>query len=196
MTTKPVLTARDFELASQALGCEVAAIRAIDAVESRGHGFLPDGQVVILFEGHIFSRLTGGKYDKSHPTISYPEWTKKFYRRDTYGEHERLQQAVALDRNAALQSASWGRFQLLGEGWGYYCGYPSLQAFIAAMHRSEQDQLKGFCEFIRRKRDKQGTLQQALRDKNWRRVAYLYNGAGYEENAYHIKLAQAYARFS
>lgn len=196
MTTKPVLTARDFELAAQALGCEVAAIRAIDAVESRGHGFLPDGQAVILFEGAVFSRLTKGVYDESHPTISQPSWTKKFYRRDTYGEHERLQQAVALNRDAALMSASWGRFQLLGEGYRYYCGYPTLQAFITAMLRSEQDQLKGFCEFIRRKRDKRGTLQQALRSKDWARVAYLYNGARYAENAYHIKLAQAYERFS
>lgn len=192
---KPVLVYRDFELAAKALGCETASLLAVDAVESRGKGFLPDGQVLILFEGHIFSRLTNRKYDQSHPDISQRVWDRSHYRKDTYGEHERLQKAVALDRDAALMSASWGRFQLLGEGYGYYCGYRKLQNFITDMHRSEQAQLFAFCHFLKTKKDKQGTVLDALIAKDWHRFAHLYNGPNYKLNNYHTKLEDYYKRF-
>lgn len=68
------LKEQDYINASKELGCEVAAIKAVAEVESAGSGFLSDGQPKILFERHYFSRLTGGKFDKSYPDISYPKW--------------------------------------------------------------------------------------------------------------------------
>jgi N-acetylmuramidase len=44
----------DYQAAAQSLGCEVAAVKAVAAVESAGHGFLPNGKPKILFEAHIF----------------------------------------------------------------------------------------------------------------------------------------------
>src|SRR5690349_16354590 len=111
-----MLTPADYQRAASALGCETAVIRAVDRVESAGSGMLLNGQPEILFEAHIFSRLTGGKYDTSHPHISSRSWNRSLYKGGA-AEHGRLDEAVALNRTAALQSASWGRFQILGSNW-------------------------------------------------------------------------------
>lgn len=190
--SKPTLTPADFERAAKELNCEVAAIRAVAQVESAGPGFLSDGQPVILFEAHVFDRLTGGRFRATHPNLSSARWNKALYGRGGQHQHNRLAAAVALDRNAALQAASYGKFQALGEGYKT-CGYSDLQGFINGMYRSEQDHLWAFCQFIRRKHPR---LLPALQNKDWATVAYYYNGAGYRANAYDVKMAQAYKRFN
>ena len=102
---KNKLTEQDFKNAAKELNCEIAAIKAVAEVESKSDGFLPTDEPVILFERHIFSKLTKGLFDKSHPNISNP--TPGGYGTVSQ-QHKRLQAAVALDRNAALMSASWG----------------------------------------------------------------------------------------
>lgn len=103
---------KDYQQAADLLGVELATIKAVAEVESKGSGFLKSGEPVILFEGHIFHRLTNGKYSTpENADISYPKWTTKYYNKN---QHKRLQKAVELDRNAALQSASWGKFQIMG----------------------------------------------------------------------------------
>ena len=61
--SKTALTAAAFQLAANALGCEVAAIKAVAEVEAAGVGFHASGEPKILFERHWFSRLTKGRYD-------------------------------------------------------------------------------------------------------------------------------------
>ena len=98
------------EKAARDIGCRVAAVRAVIDVESRG-GFLADKRPKILFERHYFSRLTKRRYDRSHPAISQPDpGGYKGGRK----EYDRLAQAIDLDRDAALRSASWGAFQIMG----------------------------------------------------------------------------------
>lgn len=191
-TGKAILTRADYEKAAQRLGVEPEAIEAVAIVESNGNGFQRqrDGTVapVILFEKHWFGRYTGYKYNKSHPDISSKSWQP-----GTYGasldQHLRLQKAVKLDRDAALKSCSWGKFQLMG---GEYKenGYKSLQEFINDMYESEQKHLEGFINFILRKPQ----LLPALKAKNWATFAYYYNGPGYKKNAYHLKMSQEYAK--
>ena len=60
-----------FKSAALQLDCEVAAIKAVASVESLGSPFLSNGQPKILFEAHIFHRLTKGKYSKTHPNIRH-----------------------------------------------------------------------------------------------------------------------------
>lgn len=177
----------DYEWAAMQLGCEVAAIRAVAEVESGGDGFLPTGEPKILFEAHHFSRLTNNKYDKTHPNISSPTWNRKLYK-GGIKEHVRLQAASALDRTAALKSASWGKFQIMGFNWNM-TGYPSLQAFIDGMYEGEFGQLKAFVGFL-----KYRGLDKAIRELNWRSFAKGYNGASFAVNKYDTKLAKAYER--
>src|SRR5271166_4311755 len=69
------LTEANFAAAADALkpGVQLAMIRAFAEVESGGKsGFGPSGLPIIAYEGHIFRKYTNGKYDKSHPLLSYP----------------------------------------------------------------------------------------------------------------------------
>lgn len=181
---KPTLTTAGLQRAAASLNCNLPALLAVLTVEAPRGGFQADGQVSILFERHKFSKLTAGKYDKSHPDISNPK-------RGGYGpysaQHGKLQRAVALDRDAALKSASWGKPQILGSNWAE-AGAKSLQDFINRMSRSEDDQLELFVNFIKASPARLRALQQ----RDWATFARLYNGSAYRENQYDVKLAEAY----
>lgn len=181
------LTDSDFENAAEELGVEPAKIRAVDEIESAGSGFLESGEPKILFESHWFSRLTDGEYDESHPNISSPQWDRSLYE-GGQKEHTRLQKAVDLDRKAALQSASWGRYQIMGFNYAE-CGYSKLQYFINDMYDSEKEHLGAFVSFM-----KNQDLAEPLRDGDWATFARRYNGPGYKENNYDKKLEEAYER--
>lgn len=189
---KSELTQHDFARAARMLGCSIAAIQAVCDVEAPAGGFDRTGAPRILFEGHIFSRLTSGRWDASHPQISYPRWTRVHYATGptpddrNAGEHRRLQAAVALDRPAALQSASWGRFQILGSNFRK-AGHTTLQSFINAMYASESDQLDAFIDFLRSER-----LDVHLAALDWGAFAYGYNGPEHHKNGYAPKLAKAF----
>lgn len=183
------LTAADFTDCATTLQCQVAAVRAVVAVESAGGGFLPDGRPKILFEANYFHKLTKGKYDKTHPNISSPTWNRKLYKGGAR-EWDRMNEAAALDRSAALQSASWGLFQIMGANYKA-CGFATVDDFVAAMEKSEGDQLKAFVGFV-----KSNKLDGYLRKLNWAAFAKGYNGPGYAKNAYDKKLANAYTKYS
>ncbi|WP_443477929.1 N-acetylmuramidase domain-containing protein [Novosphingobium aerophilum] len=180
------LSAADYEAAAKKIGCSVAAIRAVSQVESAGGGFLADGRPKILFERHIFHKLTKGNYTAAHSDISWPK-------RGGYvggaGEYPRLRQAIALDRKAALQSASWGRFQIMGFNYAS-SGYADVEAFVKAMVDGEAGQLDAFVGFIRKNR-----LDDELIRLDWAGFARGYNGPDYAANDYHNKMRRAYESF-
>ncbi len=182
------LVREDFIDDAKLIGCEVAAIMAVAAVESRGGGFDLEGFPKTLFEGHWFHRLTKGKYTVSHPTLSYARWTKAHYGKTWQQEKTRLATAMALDRNAAMMSASWGMFQIMGFNHGA-CGFKTVQSFVNAMCKDENAQLSAFTSFIIT-----SNLGDELREHRWTDFARLYNGPGFAQNRYDIKLAQAYAK--
>src|SRR5262245_61865379 len=177
---------------SQALVVDEAALRAVASVESAGSGFLapPSDLPKVLFEGHAFHRLTQGRFDSSHPTLSFPKWTREFYAGTASGEWKRLERAKELDRAAALQSASWGMFQIMGFNYAS-CGYTDVEAFVNAQCSGADSQLESFAHFISR-----DLFLSALRARRWDKFASAYNGPAYEKNQYDKKLAAAFARFS
>jgi hypothetical protein len=181
------LTAQDFADAAQMLGVDVAAVRAVDSIESLGRGFHANGEPVILFERHKFHRHTGGRFD-DHPDISSPK-------PGGYGassrQHARLREAVELDRDAALKSASWGRFQILGENYEQ-AGFDTLQSFINAMYRDERSQLMAFVRFVLN----DPVMARALRQQDWVTFAERYNGPAQAKHNYSGRLAQAHRRFA
>ena len=182
------LVESDYVKAANFLGVESAVIKAFVAVEAAGRGFFADGRAKILFEAHIFHQQTRGKFTREHPRISSRGWNRSLY----YGgprEYERLEQAKALDKTAALCSASWGLGQVMGFNFKA-CGYQSVDAFVADMQRSEGKQILAMCAFLRT-----NGLVPAMKAKNWTELARRYNGPAYLVNNYHVKLAQAYQRF-
>jgi len=182
------LTAEDFQRAAAALQCELACIQAVAEVESRGDGFLPSKRPKILFEAHIFSRLTQHRYDTSSPSISSRRWKKALYQGGEK-EYDRLAKALALNPGAALESASWGRFQIMGYNYRL-AGFLSVETFVAAMFKTEGQHLDAFVNFLRSTH-----LDAPLREKRWAAFARGYNGPGYAENKYDVKLQQAYEKY-
>ncbi len=183
-----MLSRADFQDDAARIGCDVAAIMAVAEVESRGGGFDPQGFPKTLFEGHWFYKLTRGKYAESHPTLCFQTWTKKHYGKSWREEKERLRTACALDRTAALQSASWGMFQILGVNHAV-CGFKTVQQFVNAMCRDENAQLGAFTSFIIER-----GLADELSEHRWTDFARLYNGPSFALNRYDEKLAAAYER--
>jgi hypothetical protein len=169
--------------AAASLDCEVAAVKAVIDVESRG-GFLADKRPKILFERHYFSRLTNRKHDAKAPDIS----SKKTggYKGGS-AEYDRLAKAIALNREAALRSASWGAFQILGDNFKV-AGFGDVEAFVKAMCKSEGDHLAAFVNFV-----KGNHLDDELRRRDWAGFARGYNGPAFKKNKYDTKLANAFA---
>jgi len=97
------LSQSGFDAVRATLSIATEALWAVMNVESRGSGFLPSGRPKILFEGHWFSRLTGGVHDAAHGDISYPNWSHDHYLGGER-EYERLERAVALDREIGRAS--------------------------------------------------------------------------------------------
>lgn len=178
----------DYADAASVLGVEVAAIRAIAQVEASGKAFDESDRPRILFERHYFHRLTGGKYSEEHSEISnkssggYGKYSSQY---------SKLERAYKLDPDAALRSASWGRFQIMGDNY-HAAGFSSINEFVLAMARSEAEHLKAFVKFV--ESDKK--MLAALRKKDWAAFAAAYNGPGYKMNNYDQKMKDAYDRFS
>jgi len=175
-----MLTDQDYERAAKHLSCPVRRVKAVKTVESRGQGFQTDGQPIILFERHWFHKLTDGRFD-NEPDLSNPKAGGY-----TNNEHVRLARASALDRNAALQSASWGLFQIMGFNHKA-CGFELLQDFINAMYKDEAAHLDAFVEFILFNRP----LFNAIRQGDAKGFARAYNGPNYAQNKYDSKLIAA-----
>jgi hypothetical protein len=104
------------------------------------------------------------------------------------GEYPRLKKAMILNRDAALQAASWGRFQIMGMNHSP-AGEPTIQGFISAMFRSEGAQLDAFVAFV-----KSTGLVDALKKRDWATFAKGYNGPGYIERRYDLRIKSAFER--
>lgn len=163
-------------------------IHAVLDVESRGSGFDTLGRPTLLFEPHIFWRELGPGKERDTAVrlgLAYPTW-RRDYPRDSY---PRLKAAIEINETAALRSASWGLGQVMGFNHEA-AGWPTVQAFVAAMCDDEENHLRAMINFIRSKR-----LDDEIRRRDWRGFALGYNGTGYEKNDYHNRLARAYARW-
>jgi hypothetical protein len=175
---------------------EVPAVRAVIEIEASGKGFLKDGRPKILFEGHVFWRqlkaykVNPAKLAAHHPSIVYQNWTRQHYLTGTL-EYRRLNEARAIHDSAALESASWGLFQIMGYH-AYKMGFKTVQEFVRTQRKSEEEHLNAFGLYI-------GEISpeclKALKSHDWAGFARHYNGIQYAKNQYHIKLEKAYNKY-
>jgi N-acetylmuramidase-like protein/putative peptidoglycan binding protein len=159
---------------------------------TQGLGFRIDRRPQILFERHVFRKYTNGRFDSEAPDVSGPA--------GGYGllseQYVKLEKSLALCAKAklgaepALKSASWGMGQVMGFNCG--CGgFKSCARMVQAMVRSEDAQLACMVGFLRA-----NGLAEKLVDRDWAGFARIYNGPGYWQNHYDIKLAEQYQRFA
>ncbi len=181
------LTRDNFAAAAGTLHCDAAVIQAVAAVETGVQGaFDTQGRPTILFERHIFSKLTGGAYDANYPDLSnrFPGGYGTFS-----SQYSRLQRAAALDLEAALKSASWGAFQLMGGNFAC-TGCDGVASFVGSMRSGIGAHLDAFAAFILAN----GKLKTAIQARNWDDFAFAYNGPDYASHNYAERLQTAYAQ--
>ncbi|MGB7288120.1 MAG: N-acetylmuramidase domain-containing protein [Salaquimonas sp.] len=183
---KQIATERSFEPVS---------LLAVVEVESGGRILATIGkrkEPLIRFEGHYFYRLLGaanrnkavvrGLAHRSAGRIANP--------RTQSGRWKLLDKASAIDRDAALQSVSWGVGQVMGSHWRWL-DYASIDHLVAEARSGLSGQVQLMARFI----EKAG-LVGALNSQDWRVFARGYNGPAYAKNDYDKKLAKAYQRYS
>lgn len=178
--------------AAAALEVDEASVLTISEVEAGGDGFLPDGRPDILFERHIMhKRLANAGFDADALSISYQNLvnTKRGGYAGGAAEYSRFLNACSIDTACAIESTSWGMFQIMGFHWEAL-GYDSAQAFMACMQKTEGDHLDAFVRFVKA----DPALNKALKSRKWAEFARIYNGPAYKENLYDTKLARAYER--
>lgn len=168
------------------LGIAEAEVWAVLTVETRGFGFLKDRRPQILFERHIFHKLTKGNHDSGNADISN---VKPGGYVGGSGEYPRLQKAMTLDQDAALQSASWGIGQVMGFNFKTV-GFSNVNGMVTNMVNDENEQLLAMANFIRA-----NNLTSALHRQDWVTFARRYNGPEFEKNKYPQRLAAAHAKY-
>jgi hypothetical protein len=170
--------------AVDALGTTTPTLWAVVSVETHGCGFLPDRRPAILFERHIFHRRTHGAFDNAAPDISSSSAGGYL---GGASEYTRLTRAIALDRDAALESASWGLGQIMGFN-AALTRFEDAETMVDAMLRTEDAHLQAMTDFLISKR-----LDKPLKARDWSAFARGYNGTSYKKNQYDTRLASAYA---
>lgn len=193
-----ILIPSDVEEVARRIGVQPSTLKAFLEVEGKGEGFLPDGRPLILFERHKFYQNIKAKFGQSkadmlsgqYPNICHPVWDASAYK-GYAREFDRLAIAKNIDNQCALLSASWGVMQVMGFNHKL-CGHATVDSFVAAMERSEDDQFAIGIQFI----TNQPALLNALRSKDYHTMARIYNGTSYATHNYHGRLQAADDKFA
>lgn len=181
----------DLIRAANRLDSTLAAIKAVNEVESRGTGFFGPGKPAILFERHIMRRrlLQHGISIDGHPIELVNARTGGYV--GGMAEHRRLDAARSIHEPSAIESTSWGLFQIMGFHH-QVLGYKDARDFEAQMSKSEGNQLDAFVRFIEADRG----LHNALKRLDWTDFARRYNGPAFAKNSYDLRMAAAYRRYA
>jgi hypothetical protein len=182
------LTDNGFRDILQSAGLEAAEIWSVLSVETSGCGYLRDRRPKILFERHVFSRLTDHRFDEDDPDIS--QRTAGGYGPSGANQFDRLNAAIQCDRSAALQSASWGLGQIMGENFRP-AGFADVEGMVQAMVTCEDNQLRAMVAFL----DKQKMIG-TLKAHDWPGFARRYNGPNFAANNYDGLLEHFFDRYA
>ncbi len=187
------ITEFQFRSMADTLQVEPALLKALNEVEAKGNGFQSDGRPKILFEGHIFWKelerrgVNPKEFVKGNEDILF-QHRDKFKYKHGREEYDRLDKAIQIHNEAALCSASWGAFQIMGFNYAA-AGYPNIYSFVEAMHR-ESEQLNAVGHFL-----VSNNLLRKMRSKDFKAIARAYNGDGFNQHQYDRKLERAFKKF-
>lgn len=174
------------------LGGSVKQIQAVAAVESSGGGFLITGHPKILWERHYYWKRLRVKV----PLLSDPSpggYTMDADNDEMNDSWEKLCAAAMTNPGWAFESASWGKFQVMG-AWWEKLGYPSAIDFAWSMRESEAGHYEALVRYI-----EVFGLTDAFRKidgnpANCTAFARGYNGKG--QKGYDVKIAAEMRRLA
>lgn len=184
-TNASAISDQQIETMAASLGCTAKQIRAVAKVESGGGAYDGQGRPKLLFERHLFHRLTKGRLR----ITSYSNPAPGGYKEDSW---EKLTLAASRDVNAAFSSASWGKFQVLGLHW-LELGYHSPIDMAWSTVLSEASHYEMLARFIEHNGLKDELRALSTDPVTCRPFARKYNGPGFAKYSYDIKLSKAMA---
>ncbi len=179
----PVVTDADIAALAKRLGCTTKQLCAMSIVESGGSAFDKRGRPKILFERHLFHRLTKG------PLSAWCNPKGGGYNEDSW---EKLTQAACQNADAAFSSVSWGKFQVLGMHWEGL-GYPSPVDMAYSTVTGEAAHYDMLARYIERNNLKGALAKLSTNPADNVPLAKGYNGPAFKKFAYDDKLARAMA---
>lgn len=179
----PAITPADLVILAERLGCTTKQLRAVAKVESGGGAYDMSGRPKILFERHYFHRLTEGRWS----TCAFSNASAGGYGEDSWGK---LIAASAKDAWAAFQSASWGKFQIMGAHWKAL-SYASPLEMAHSMVENEAAHYDALVRFVKANKLTDELSAISTDPATCRAFARAYNGSGYEKYRYHEKIAEA-----
>ena len=185
----PAVTPADINLIAARLGGTSRQVAAVAKVESAGGGWDDAGRLKCLYERHYFWR----RIQVQIPFLSNPTpggYTVDADRDGVNDSWEKVADAAMRSPTAAFESASWGKFQIMG-AHAKSLGYANTIEFVWALTRSEYAHYEALAKFI-----EVNGLTKAFRalstdPETCRAFAKGYNGGGYAKGNYHGKLAAA-----
>ena len=190
----------DYIAAAKLIPCDPAMVHAIGLKESRKAPFLPSGDATILFERHqfynrfIIPRKPGQTREalieeRAEIAARYPTICNKEpggYK-GGQAEYDRLNIARGFSEIAALESASYGQFQVMGFN-AVAIGYSSVLEFERLMQQDVFQHLEAFVRFIKNT----PLARQGIMNKDFAKLALGYNGKDYKINNYDVDLRKYY----
>jgi hypothetical protein len=168
-------------------------VNAVYLTESSGDGYLKSGRPKILVEGHVIwkylvkNKIDPNKYLPKYNDVVYKKWTKAFYKGGEK-EYTRLYKAMEIHEDSALCGTSFGAFQVLGENY-IDLGYPDVKTFVLKMCQGYHEQLEILGQYLKFKK-----LIIPMKERNWTKIASVYNGPGYKANRYDEQMATNYLK--
>jgi len=174
------------------LEVDIPTLLAVPQIESRCKGFLNSGKPIILYERHIMYRTLPDYGIRPEDYPDYPGLINKSPGGYTGYESEwvRLENAMAICKEAAYESTSWGITQIMGFHWDAL-GFKSPSDFVRHMAESEINQMDCFVRFLKLN----PVMFKAFKEKNAPVFAHHYNGPAYAKNEYDKKFIKAIEMF-
>ena len=170
----------DYATTAKELGIEKEVLMAIASQESKHASFKAVKQATILFERHKMYRLLIKKGNTKASVDALSKRYPSIVNEDSGGHndmtsYDKLKTAKSIDYDCAIQSCSWGKFQVMG--FHYANLYSSPRELEKAMNMCELQQFKYFVLYLK----KTNGMVNALKRKNWEEIATLYNGPKWKE---------------
>lgn len=174
------------------LSIDYPLLLAITKAEAGSKGFIAPNKPIVLFERHIFyKQLKKQGLNVDELSNQYPQLINKTSGGYLGGlrENYRLNMAKQINESCAIESTSFGLFQIMGFHWRTL-GYVSPQDFEKQMSENELKQTNAFIRFISLKTNSKMIV--ALQEHDYATFARLYNGSNYKKNRYDEKIKETY----
>lgn len=183
------ITAAQVQMIADRLGASLRQVQAVAKVESNGGGWNAQGQPAALYERHYAWRRLRIKI----PFLSDPSpggYTLDADRDGINDSWEKLADMAMRNPVVAFESASFGKFQVMGAHWKTL-GYPGPVEMVWSLRDHENAHYDMLARFIMHNGLLPHLRRLSTNPQDCVEFARRYNGPAFAKNNYHHKLAAA-----